>query len=97
MNIFDDFTERVKTALRHAVAEDFGTREVDLSRVVVEPPRDSGHGELATNAAMVLAKALGVKPRELAESLARRLGGDADVVAVTSAGPGLVTLSLKGA
>ena len=52
---------------------EFGGREAVFSRVVVEPPKDSSHGELATNAAMVLAKPLGVKPGDLAGKIAERL------------------------
>ena len=48
----------------------------DVSRIVVEPPRDPTHGDMATNAAMVLAKDAGKKPRELAESIAAKLRGD---------------------
>ena len=46
---------------------------IDLSRVVVEPPRDPSHGDMATNAAMVLAKEARAKPRDLAEQIAARL------------------------
>jgi len=49
---------------------------LDLSRVAVEPPRDPAHGDMATNAAMVLAKDAGKKPRELAETIAEKLRGD---------------------
>ena len=95
MNIFHDFTERIRTAVRAVVASDFGGREVDLSRVVVEPPRDSTHGELATNAAMVLAKPLGVAPRTLATHIAVRLARDPDVNSAEVAGPGFINLTLR--
>ena len=49
-----------------------GPPGIDLSRVVVEPPRDAAHGDLATNAAMVLAKEAKAKPRELAEQIAEQ-------------------------
>jgi arginyl-tRNA synthetase len=67
----------------------------DLSRVVVEPPRDPGHGDMATNAAMVLAKDAGKKPRDLAEALAGRLRSDPLVAKVDVAGPGFINFSLK--
>src|SRR6476661_636312 len=67
----------------------------DLSRIVVEPPRDPTHGDMATNAAMVLAKDAGKKPRELAESIAAKLRGDAKVTSVDIAGPGFINLTLK--
>ncbi len=67
----------------------------DLSRIVVEPPRDPSHGDMATNAAMVLAKDAGRNPRELAEAIAARLRDDATVAKVDVAGPGFINLSLK--
>ena len=94
MNIFHDFTDRIQAAVRSVIAAEFGGREVDLSRVVVEPPRDAGHGELATNAAMVLAKSLGASPRDLASPIAVRLREDPDVAGVEIAGPGFINLTL---
>jgi arginyl-tRNA synthetase len=69
--------------------------EADLSRIVVEPPRDPTHGDMATNAAMVLAKDAGQKPRELAEKIAERLRTDELVAKVDVAGPGFINLALK--
>jgi arginyl-tRNA synthetase len=68
---------------------------VDVSRIVVEPPRDPTHGDMATNAAMVLAKDAAKKPRELAESIAERLRSDSKVASVDIAGPGFINLTLK--
>jgi arginyl-tRNA synthetase len=68
---------------------------VDQSRVVVEPPRDKTHGDMATNAAMVLAKDAGKKPRELAEAIAEKLRADPLVDKVEIAGPGFINLTLK--
>jgi len=67
----------------------------DVSRIVVEPPRDPTHGDMATNAAMVLAKDAGKKPRELAESIATKLRSDGRVASVDIAGPGFINLTLK--
>jgi len=67
----------------------------DLSRVVVEPPKDPTHGDMATNAAMVLAKEARTKPRELAETIAGRLRTDEVIAAVDVAGPGFINLTLK--
>lgn len=67
----------------------------DLTRIVVEPPRDPTHGDMATNAAMVLAKDAGKKPRELAEAIAAALHNDAKVAKVDVAGPGFINLTLK--
>ena len=67
----------------------------DTSRVVVEPPRDPNHGDLATNAAMVLAKDAGKKPRELADKIAEALRADELVAEVDVAGPGFINMTLK--
>jgi arginyl-tRNA synthetase len=69
--------------------------DADLSRIVVEPPRDPGHGDMATNAAMVLAKDAGKKPRDLAEAIADKLRADPVIVKVDVAGPGFINLTLK--
>ena len=66
-----------------------------LSRIVVEPPRDPTHGDMATNAAMVLAKDAGKNPRELAEVVAGKLRADPLVAKADVAGPGFINLTLK--
>src|SRR5437764_825026 len=68
---------------------------IDFSRVVVEPPRDAAHGDMATNAAMVLAKEAKAKPRELADRIAEKLRVDDLITAVDVAGPGFINLTLK--
>jgi arginyl-tRNA synthetase len=79
----------------HAVcAAELGVA-ADLSRVVVEPPKDPTHGDMATNAAMVLAKEAKAKPRDLAEKIAGRLRADDLVASVDIAGPGFINLTLK--
>jgi len=67
----------------------------DLSRVVVEPPRDPTHGDWATNAAMVTAKGVGKKPKEIAEATANALRNAEIVDRVDVAGPGFINLRLK--
>ncbi len=67
----------------------------DVSRIVVEPPRDPAHGDMATNAAMALAKDAGQKPRDLAEKIAERLRADYLVAKVDVAGAGFINLTLK--
>src|SRR6201986_3195481 len=79
----------------HAVCEAELGPGVDLSRVVVEPPKDPTHGDMATNAAMVLAKEAKAKPRELAEKIALRLRAEDIVASVDVAGPGFINLTLK--
>jgi arginyl-tRNA synthetase len=91
-NIFADILGRVRSA-----TADVLTGSVDQSRVTVEPPRDPAHGDIATNAAMVLAKDAGRKPRELAEAIAEKLRADVLVAKVDVAGPGFINLTLKPA
>src|SRR5882724_3597296 len=67
----------------------------DQSRVLVEPPRDATHGDMATNAAMVLAKDAKKKPRELAEGIAENLRADERIEKVDVAGPGFINFTLK--
>jgi arginyl-tRNA synthetase len=89
-HLFAVTLERVQAAC----AEVLGAG-VDLSRVVVEPPRDASHGDMATNAAMVLAKDAGRKPRDLAEAVAGRLRAEPDIEKVDVAGPGFINLTLR--
>jgi arginyl-tRNA synthetase len=91
-NIFADILDRVRSANAEVL-----TGSADQSRVTVEPPRDPAHGDIATNAAMVLAKDAGRKPRELAEAIADKLRADAVVAKVDVAGPGFINLTLKPA
>jgi len=70
---------------------------LDLSRVAVEPPRDPTHGDLSTNAAMVLAKAAKMPPRDLAQKLAARLANEGDITAAEVAGPGFINLRIADA
>ena len=95
MNIFADFNERVIKAVQALDLKDKDGAMPDLSRIAVEPPRDASHGDLATNAAMVLAKKAGQNPRALAETLATALRADVDVASVEVAGPGFVNMRLS--
>jgi arginyl-tRNA synthetase len=94
-HLFADVLARV-----HAVCADLATEGqwpagIDFSRVVVEPPRDASHGDMATNAAMVLAKDAKAKPRDLADKIAEKLRADELIAAVEVAGPGFINLTLK--
>jgi arginyl-tRNA synthetase len=84
----------VLTRVRAACALELGAA-ADLSRVVVEPPKDPTHGDMATNAAMVLAREAKTKPRDLAEKIAERLRADHLIASVEVAGPGFINLALK--
>src|SRR5712671_4839447 len=93
-HLFADVLARVHAACS-ALAAEGGWPDADLSRVVVEPPRDASHGDMATNAAMVLAKEAKAKPRDLAEQIATRLRADDLIEKVDVAGPGFINLTLK--
>jgi arginyl-tRNA synthetase len=94
MNLFADIRELVVAELQALMAEGVLPAGLDLSNVAVEPPRDAGHGEMATNAAMVLAKPAGMPPRAIAEALAARLMEDPRVAGADVAGPGFLNLRL---
>jgi arginyl-tRNA synthetase len=94
-NLFADMLDRVLAANNALIAEGVLPQGIDLSRIVVEPPRDASHGDMATNAAMVLAKDAGKKPRDLAEALAAKLRADPVITKVEIAGPGFINLTLK--
>ena len=98
MNLFTHFLERIGAAAR-AVVDQAGVEVAAelFERVTAEPPRDRSHGDVATNAAMVLAKAAAMKPRELALRIAAKLEPDPDVVSVSVAGPGFINLMLSEA
>ena len=94
-NIFAEMLDRVRRANDDLIAAGVLPAGIDLSRVTVEPPRDPAHGDMATNAAMVLAKDAGKKPRELAEVIAQKLRADDLIGKVEVAGPGFINLTLK--
>src|SRR5260221_12007051 len=91
-HLFANVLARVHAVCGALAAEGGWSAGVDLSRVVVEPPRDPAHGDMATNAAMVLAKEARTKPRDLAEQLAARLREDELIGAGDVAGPGFSNL-----
>lgn len=94
MNVFKSFRESVLSALGEMQKAGDLPDGLDFTRVSAEPPRDRSHGDIATNAAMVLAKQAGQKPRDLAEKLAERLRAVPSVVKVEIAGPGFINVSL---
>ena len=96
-NIFAAVLDKVRAATNALVADGMLPSGIDQSRIVVEPPRESAHGDMATNAAMVLAKDVGAKPRALAEAIAAKLRGDDLVAKAEVAGLGFINLTLKPA
>jgi arginyl-tRNA synthetase len=95
MNLFADVAARVTTALETLKSE--GKLPADLSPPVfdAEPPRDASHGDVAVNAAMVLAKPAKMKPRDIAEALKAKLEAAPDVAKVEVAGPGFLNITFK--
>jgi arginyl-tRNA synthetase len=93
-SIFARVLDRVHQALERLSAAGTLPPDVDRSRVLVEPPRDPTHGDMATNAAMVLAKSADAKPRALADAIAAALRSDALLAEVAVAGPGFINLTL---
>ncbi|MFN3232210.1 MAG: arginine--tRNA ligase [Alphaproteobacteria bacterium] len=94
MNIFKQFREKVTDQLQVLMRDGVLPDGLDTARVSVELPRDPSHGDLATNAAMVLAKGAGMKPRDLAEAIVAGLDQDPDVKSAEIAGPGFINLRL---
>ena len=97
MTLYTRFAAHIDTALDSLVSAGTLIGGLDRRNVTVEPPRDTAHGDLATNAAMVLAKPAGMKPRDLAEALAGELGLIGEVAEVIVAGPGFINLRLTDA
>ncbi|MGV8855530.1 MAG: arginine--tRNA ligase [Devosia sp.] len=92
MDVFALFSARVANAM-HVLYPEVGADL--LARIVVEPPRDPSHGDLSTNAAMVVAKPLGKNPREVAAALVEHFRHDSDVTSVELAGPGFINFRLE--
>lgn len=97
MNPFKELKAVVVTALEAMTRDGALPAGLDIDRVGVDPPRDPNHGDVATNAAMVLAKPAAMKPRELAEGLAARLRQAPSVRTAEVAGPGFINLTLDPA
>ncbi|PTX48636.1 arginyl-tRNA synthetase [Gemmobacter caeni] len=95
MNLFTELRNLVVAELGAMAASGALPEGLDLGAVTVEPPRDAAHGDMATNAAMVLAKPAGMKPRDIADALAARLATDPRIAAAEVAGPGFLNLRLQ--
>ena len=94
-NIFAVVLDKVRAANAALIADGALPSGLDQSRIGVEPTREAAHGDMATNAAMVLAKDARKKPRDLAEAIAAKLRADELVAAVDIAGPGFINITLK--
>ena len=96
MNIFAEIRSLVIESLDAMVSDGTLPSGLNYGPVTVEPPRDAAHGDMATNAAMVLAKPAGMPPRDIASDLAARLKTDPRVAVADVAGPGFLNLILDG-
>ncbi len=97
MNIFADIRTSIIETLDAMVADGALPNGLSWGNVTVEPPRDAAHGDMATNAAMVLAKPAGISPRDIATTLAARLTSDNRIVSAEVAGPGFLNLRIDPA
>ena len=95
MNLFRHFGDHVASIVDELAAEGYLPAGLDASRVAVEPPREASHGDVTTNAAMVLAKPAGMKPRDLAGLFVERLRRLDFVTGVDIAGPGFINMTLE--
>ncbi len=94
MNIFAQIRELITTTLDTMVQDGTLPDGLNFDPITAEPPRDAAHGDMATNAAMVLAKPAGMKPRDIADALAAKLTSDARITSAEVAGPGFLNLRL---
>ncbi|MBV8534930.1 MAG: arginine--tRNA ligase, partial [Alphaproteobacteria bacterium] len=95
MNLYSYFRDEIASSLAALAASGKLPGPVDTARLTVEPPRDASHGDVSTNAALVMAKDAGMKPRDFAALLAGELARRDDVAAADIAGPGFINLKLK--
>ena len=93
MSIFTLFEQKIKKSIQSIDLEN--KSDLNLDRITVELPRDPSHGDLATNAAMVLAKQVGTNPRQLADVIVAELVKDEDVASAVVAGPGFINIVAK--
>ena len=94
MNIFAEIRTLIIATLENMVAQGALPADLNMNAITAEPPRDAAHGDMATNAAMVLAKPAGMKPRDIADVLAAQLAQDPRITSAEVAGPGFLNLRL---
>ncbi len=95
MNIFDTFSQALKTIVSGLEKDGKLPENLDLKNVTIEPPRDASHGEISTNIAMVLTRQARMKPRDIADMVADGLRDVDSVEKVEVAGPGFINITLK--
>ena len=94
MNIFAEIRTLIIATLENMVAQGALPADLNMNAITAEPPRDAAHGDMATNAAMVLAKPAGMKPRDIADVLAAQLAQDPRITSAEVVGPGFLNLRL---
>ena len=94
MSLYQQYAGLLDGVLEDLVTDGALPADLDRRKVTVEPPRDPAHGDLSTNAAMVLAKSAGMNPRALAEAIKPKLEALPPVTSVEIAGPGFINLKL---
>ena len=97
MNLFTHVREILIDILHDLSTQGILPADTDFSQITVEPPKDSRHGDMATNAAMILSKSVETKPRELAKIISESLSQNEIVLSVDIAGPGFINISLSEA
>jgi len=95
MNLYADIAARITDALEAMKREGALPSDLEIKGIEATPPRDATHGDVASNAAMVLAKSAKKKPREIADALAAKLMGQPDIAKVDVAGPGFLNVTFK--
>ena len=95
MNIYAHFEDKIRGIITALAAEGALPQDLDTSRITCESPRDPSHGDLASNAAMVLAKPASIPPRQLAEKIAEKLQAVDGITGVEIAGPGFINIKLS--
>lgn len=95
MNLFTHVREILIEVLKELTAQSVLPIDTDFSNITVEPPKDSRHGDMSTNAAMVLSKSVEVKPRELAQIISEALSPKEIIASVDIAGPGFINITLS--
>ena len=97
MDYFKYLKDIIHNSIKELIASNVLPSGLDLGVVSVEPPRDPSHGDVATNAALVLAKSADIKPRDIAEPLAESLRCSPEMLEVDVAGPGFINIRLSPA
>ena len=95
MNVFAEVETRVRTALEALKSEGTLPPDLPLPNFEAEPPRDASHGDIAVNAALVLAKSAKMKPRDIAEALKAKLEAHSDITKIDVAGPGFLNITFN--